>query len=318
MTAKPLTFLQTTWLATGSAIQLGLRQGTVILLGGMFLAMVLVSAYLGWSATETVNSIYQKAVPVLQAQGATIPANPVGDAPPLSLFRNMITYVALLGALAALVLGFQSVAGDRKSGVLPLYFSRAINRKGLAFGKFLSLAIIVVGVLAISFAIGAAALLVLPGVTLNMTSWIGLVQFHAVSALYMLAFATLGAVCATTFRSESMALLVPVTIWLALTFIVPQLTANIGPMAALNPVSANLVAPDSPFFRWSSSILGPLSIAEAYRFVAASVLGVASGAGTSTSTAGALTSLAGANVLLIILLLFTFNRLDATRSGYND
>ena len=100
MTSRSLSIFETARLSAFSATKIGLRDYTVVLLAALFFAMVLVSAYLGWSATDTVNSIYAKAVPVLHGQGKPVPANPVGDTPPLSLFRNMVTYVALLGALA--------------------------------------------------------------------------------------------------------------------------------------------------------------------------------------------------------------------------
>ncbi len=317
MTRKPST-LETVWLSAMNAAKVGLRDRTVILLAGLFFAMVLISAYLGWSATATVNAIYTKAVPVFQAQGIAVPPNPVGDTPPLSLFRNMVTYVALLGALAALVLGHQVIASDRKAGVLPLLFSRPIGRIGLALGRIGALVLAIVFVLAAAGIVNVLTMLLLPGLSLNSAVWLGLTKFYGVSALYMLAFSLLGAICATVFATESMALLVPVTIWLALTFIVPQITANIGPMAALNPQSVNLIPPTGQFFAATSTLFGPLSIAESYRYLSASVLEITSGAGGTTTTGGAFLSLLIANLALAGTFIFTFKRLDVCRSGYID
>lgn len=300
------------------AARIGWRDRTVVLLAALFFAMVLVSAYLGWSATATVNAIYAKAVPVFQAQGKPVPANPVGEMPPLSLLRNMVTYVALLGALAALVLGHQVVASDRKAGVLPLVFSRPASRIGLALGKIGALVLAVVAVLLGAGLVNVLTMLLLPGLALDGTIWLGMIEFYGVAALYMLAFGLLGAICATAFASESMALLTPVTIWLALTFIVPQVTANIGPMAALNPQSVNLEVPGGSFFAVTSALLGPLSIAESYRFLSASILEVTSGAGTTITAGGAMLSLVFANLALAGALIVAIARLDACRSGYRD
>ena len=303
---------------TQSGFSLALRDGTIVLLAVMFFVMVLVSAYLGWSATETVNAIYAQAVPVLKAQGMQIPPNPVGDMPPLSLFRNMVTYVALLGALAALVLGHQTVSSDRKSGALPLLLSRPISRVGLAVGKIVSVITLIAALLLLAATINVLTMLVLPGLAMTGAVWTGLIKFYAVSMLYMLALGLLGALCATVFRTESMSLLVPVTVWLALTFILPQVTANIGPMAALNPVSANLVAPDSKFFAATAMIFGPISIAESYRYLAASVLEIASGAGTTTTGVGAILSLIITNLVLAVAFIFSIHRFDGSRSDYRD
>lgn len=318
MTARAPTAFETTRLSAMSAMRVGLRDRTVVLLAAMFFAMVLVSAYLGWSATATVNAIYAKAVPVLEAQGLPVPPNPVGDTPPLSLFRNMVTYVALLGALAALVLGHQVVAADRKAGVMPLLFSRPVSRAGIALGKVGAVTFAIAAILIAAGLINVLTMLVLPGLRLDGWVWLGLIKFYGVSALYMLAFGLLGAICAAAFATESMALLIPVTIWLALTFIIPQVTANIGPMAALNPQSANLMPPTGAFFAATSTLLGPLSIAESYRFLAASILEITSGAGASTTARGAFLSLLIANLALFGTFVFTINRFDACRSNYRD
>ena len=299
-------------------MKIGGRDNTVILLAALFFGMVLVSAYLGWSATQTVNAIYAKTVPVLQAQGKPVPPNPVGDTPVLSLFRNMVTYVALLGALAALVLGHQTVAADRKAGVVPLMLSRPVARSSIALGKISAIIMSIAVVLSVAALVNSLTMLLLPGLTLTSAVWLGLGKFYAVSGLYMLSFGLLGAVCATTFKTESMALLIPVTIWLALTFIVPQITANIGPMAALNPQSANIVAPTSVFFTVTSAVLGPISIAEAYRHLASGILEISSGAGQTTTTVGSIAALLIMPKLLSALFVAAYERTDACRSGYRD
>lgn len=308
----------TVLLSATFAARIGWRDRTVVLLAALFFAMVLVSAYLGWSATATVNAIYAKAVPVFQAEGKPVPPNPVGETPALSLLRNMVTYVALLGALAALVLGHEVVAADRKAGVLPLIFSRPVSRSGLALGKIGALTLTVVAVLAAAGSVNILTMLLLPGLALDGAVWLGLIAFYGVAALYMLAFGLLGAICAAAFETETMALLTPVSIWLALTFIVPQVTANIGPMAALNPQSVNLEIPGGSFFAATSALLGPLSIAESYRFLSASILEVASGAGATTTTGGAMFSLLFANLALAAAFIAVMARLDACRSGYRD
>jgi ABC-type transport system involved in multi-copper enzyme maturation permease subunit len=310
--------MQTTWLIAASSMRQCARDRTVALLAAMFFVMILIAAYLGWSATGTVNAIYAKAALVFQAQGKPVPPNPVGETPPLSVFRNMVTYVALLGALAALVLGHQLVATDRKSGIVQLLFCRPIHRVGFAIGKISALVVTIIGILATSLLVNILTLLLMPGLALNADIWTGLLLFYAVSAIYMFAFGVLGAVCAARFKTESLALLLPITIWLTLTFIIPQVTSNISPMAALNPMSANIVPPTSNFFVITSSILGPLSIAEAYRFLASTYLSVMPGAGTSTTAGGALLSLIATNIALLGLFMLSVKNLDASRSDYRD
>lgn len=315
---KVISFSQAARRSAALSFALARRDKTVVMLIGFFLTMVMVAAYLGWSATNTANAIYEKAVPVLEAQGRAIPPNPVGDAPPLNLFRNMVTYVALLGGLAALALGYQVAAVDRRQGIVPLQASRPVSKLGIAAGKILAILATIGLVLAISAAINALTFLLVPSVTLSSGDLARLAGFYGASALYMLAFALLGAWSAAKFSSESLALLVPVSIWLALTFIVPQMTANIGPMAALNPVSANIVPPNSGFFTFTSTVLGPISVAEAYRFLAASSLQVMTGAGTATTTLSAIFTLVVAVLIAAGLFLRATSTLDSSRSAYLD
>ena len=311
------TIFQTAKLVATSSVGLAIRDRTLALLAIMFFVMVIIAAYLGWSATATINAIYAKAVLVFETEGKPAPPNPVGDTPPLSMFRNMVTYVALLGALAAIVLGHQIIAIDRKSGITPLLFSRPASRVGVAIGKIAALLFSTLGILALAGLVNIFTML-LPGLALNTDVWVGLLQFYGASTLYIFAFGLLGAICAATAKSESFALLLPIAIWLALTFIVPQVTANISPMAALNPMSANIVPPSSKFFAVTSALLGPLSIAEAYRFLASTFLNILPGAGTTTSAGGAFLSLLITNATLLGGFIFSIKKLDASRSEYRD
>ena len=307
-----------TRLIAGSALRGSVRDHTVSLLAGLFLLLVLVSAYLGWSATNTVNAIYLQAADMFRTRGAEVPINPVTDTSPLSLLRNMATYVALIGALSALMLGHRSVAVDRKAGVLPLLASRPFGLRDYALGKLAGTAAAIVGVLALAASVSAVTLLLLPGLTLSADEWMNLAAFFGVSAVYMLAFGMLGILFAMLMRSESVALLVPVLIWLTVSFVVPQLTSNINPMAALNPLSANAAPPDDAFFHWMSAVLGPLSLVESYRVVAASLLDYLPPDLPHTNLGVAMASLLMADAVLLVCILFAVKRMDFCSGDFNE
>ena len=248
------------------------RERTVALLAILFLVLVVISAYLGWSATTTVNAIYLRSAEFMAAKGQTIPSNPVLDTSPLSLLRNMATYVSLIGALAAIVIGYQLIASDRKAGTIPLLGTRPLRGLDFGFGKTVALLIAIAGLIALAAVINTATFLVLPEFHLDPAGWSRLVGFYVTSLLYMLIFGLLGIVFGARARSESVGLLVPVTAWLTLTFVIPQLTSNINPVAALNPVSALADPPAAAFFQTTGWALGPFSLAEAYRVVSAQLL----------------------------------------------
>ena len=310
--------LQTSLIISGATLRASMRDRTVLLLTGLFLAMVLLSAWLGWSATQTINAIYASAVQVMKAQGVSIPPNPVSEGSALSLLRNMSIYVALMGALAAIVFGHLAVAGDRKSGTVPLIASRPISRLSYAVGKILAVLTAIAGMTIFAASVNVITLLILPGLNLVPDTWPRLVAFYCVSALYMSAFGLLAALCATTFKSESMALLVPVTIWLVITFVLPQVTANISPMAALNPLSATAAVPSGTFFAVTDAIFGPLSLAEAYRSLSAEFLQLAPDNLPRRSILSSMTTIITINLLLGMCFVFVVRRFDASRSDFND
>ena len=294
------------------------RDNTVLLLTAIFLAMVLLSAWLGWSATQTINAVYAAATEALAAKGVSIPPNPVSEGSALSLLRNMSIYIALLGSLAALVFGHLAIAADRKSGIIPLITTRPISRNTIAAGKITAIILTIFALTAFAAIVNVLTLLILPGLTLAADTWIRLIGFYGASMLYMLAFALLAAVCALKFQTESMALLVPVAVWLVLTFVLPQVTANISPMAALNPLSATAALLSGPFFAATDTFLGPLSLAEAYRSLSAELLQLSPDNLPRRSIQVSLATMLFANAALIIGLVFSMRGFDASRSEFHD
>jgi ABC-type transport system involved in multi-copper enzyme maturation permease subunit len=299
------------------AIVHSLRDQTVVILVLLFLMLVLVSAYLGWSATTTVNAIYVQSVEFLVMHDRPVPVNPVFDTSPLVLLRNMATYVSLIGSLAAIVVGYQTIAGDRKADVLPLLGSRALRPTHYGYGKIIALTLMLLGLVVIAALINTGAFMLLPEFILDTTGWFHLGAFYLTSWVYMLVFGLLGLACAAYARSESVALLVPVTCWLILTFVLPQLTSNINPVAALNPVSALAAPPQSLFFQITGLLLGPVSLAEAYRLIAAQLLDFLPPGYVSHAVIAPIWPLLMACVGLHVVAIKAIAQMDMTRGAYH-
>lgn len=254
------------------SVQFVLRERMVALLSAMFVVLVLISAWLGWQATSTVNLIYLDAAAFLKTAGQTVPPNPVLDISPLSLMRNLSVYVSLIGALAAIVIGNRLVVIDRKAGVLPLIGTRPLRRGSYAFGKIIGLICLILGLAGVAAVVSTLTLFLLPALSVTSAQWAQLAGFFGLSALYMMIFGLIGLAAAAAAQSETVGLLIPVTMWLTLTFVFPQLTANLNPTAAINPISAMAPAPDTAFFHWAAQILGPVSVADSYKFGSAKLL----------------------------------------------
>ena len=304
-------------LIAAASVRLALRESTVLLMAGLFAALVLVSAWLGWQATDTVNRIYLDAARFLAAAGKPVPTNPVLDTSPLILMRNMSVYVILIGALSAIVIGNRLVALDRKAGVLPLIASRPVTKTGYANGKIMALGAMVAGLAAVAAGVGTATLLSLPGAGISAAMWVHLIGFFAISALYMLTFGMIALAATAAVRSESVGLLVPVTVWLAVTFILPALTLNLTPTAVLNPISALATPPDSAFLTFTGWALGPFSLAESYGALSAGLLDYRPTGWVSRAFLPPLVSLFAALGLATALALGALHRLNPTEGNYD-
>lgn len=305
------------WTIAQHALLSSARERTVALLALLFLVLVVVSAYLGWSATTTVNSIYLRSVEFMSAQGQTIPSNPVLDTSPLALLRNMATYVSLIGSLAAIVVGYQLIAGDRKAGTIPLLGTRPIARVDYGLGKSAALIVAIAGLIAFAALINTATFLLLPEFRLDAAGWFKLAGFYATSGLYMLAFGFVGLASGARAKSETVGLLVPVSVWLILTFVLPQITSNINPVAALNPVSALLAPPASAFFHVTGWALGPFSLAETYRVLSAQLLDFLPPAYLERSAIPPLASLILVAVAAGTMATVSVARMDMSKGDYN-
>lgn len=301
----------------GQSIRLAMRESTVLLMAGLFAVLVLLSAWLGWQATGTVNRIYLDAAQFLAAAGKPVPTNPVLDTSPLVLMRNVSVYVILIGALSAIVIGNRLVALDRKAGVLPLMASRPMTRADYSNGKMLALLALLAGLFAVATAVGTATLLLLPGAVITAGMWVHLITFFALSALYMMIFGLIALAATSASNSESVGLLVPVTLWLTVTFILPALTLNLTPTAVLNPISALAVPPDTGFFHMSGWALGPFSLAECYGTLAAGLLDYRPAEWVSRSILPPLVSVIGALAIAAVLARSALIRLEPTAEGYD-
>ncbi len=303
-------------IAAGS-VRLALRESTVLLMAGLFAVLVLVSAWLGWQATGTVNRIYLDAARFLAAAGQPVPTNPVLDTSPLVLMRNVSIYVVLIGALSAIVIGNRLVALDRKAGVLPLMASRPMTRADYTNGKMLALLALVAVLFAVSATVGTATLLLLPGAVVTAGMWVHLIGFFALSALYMVIFGLIALAATAASKSESVGLLVPVTVWLTVTFILPALTLNLTPTAVLNPISALATPPDTGFFQMSGWALGPFSLAEGYGALSAGLLDYRPAEWSSRSALPPLVGLMAALGIATALARSALIRLNPTAEGYD-
>jgi len=250
------------------------RERVFFLLLGIFIVMTLVSLSIGLIATTTTTSIYNASVEFLQKSGANnIPSNPLSALPALTNFRNVIVYIFLIGSLLAIVMGHRSFIRERKSGVLSLLLTRPISPKTLFLGKMFGICLALLSIIGVTFAVSVVSSLLLPFQHLVLDDILRLFIFYALSFFYLLFFAVLGLLFAIKTRSESLALFIPVCIWVGISFVLPGLVSGQTPTALLNPVTMSQIAPAGTFFALMQQYLGPISIGWHYTSFSSQLLG---------------------------------------------
>ncbi|MEZ7821301.1 MAG: ABC transporter permease subunit [Patescibacteria group bacterium] len=232
----------------------------------VFILMSFLSSSLGFIATKTTTSIYNSSVIFLTQKGVSnIPTNPISSFGALTDFRNIIIYMFLIGALLAVVIGHRSFIRERKSGTLPLLLSRPISSFDLFLGKAVGIGVIIFLIIFASFLIGILSSLILPFRHLSSEDIVRLILFYILSFFYLLLFAFIGLFFAIKTKSESLALFIPICIWVGISFVLPELISGANPTALLNPITMNQeLTQNSAFFSLMQNYLQPFSIGGQY------------------------------------------------------
>ena len=91
----------------------------------------------------------------------------------------------------------------------------------------------------------------------------------------MLFFALCGLFFSIITKSESLALFIPICIWVGITFVLPELATGLTPTALLNPVTMLQLPILEGFFYLSQQILFPFSLGWHYTIMSGELLGSA-------------------------------------------
>ncbi|MFA5943503.1 MAG: ABC transporter permease [Candidatus Thermoplasmatota archaeon] len=238
------------------------RERTAILLFAILFAMTIAAAYIGWSSHHIIQQVYDASAEMLRAQGRPVPSPPSTDTSSLSILQNLVVYLVLIGALLAISLGHAVGMRERRAGMIRILFSRPVTKADYLLGKSLGLLfvlslamLVVVGVSLASVALFATPTLVDIGALLILVG---------VSLVYLLGFALAGLAAGLVVDDDAVALLVPVILWLTLTFALPEFASSIHPTASLNPVASTNPS-DGGTLRMLGNLVGPFSITEHYK-----------------------------------------------------
>ncbi|MBN9606009.1 MAG: ABC transporter permease subunit [Actinomycetales bacterium] len=205
------------------------RRDPLLLVLIAFLALAsIVSVVVAAAAFRTELDAYTAYVSQLLASGSSTPP----AAPrlfPMQLLRGAVEYVEVLGALFAIVVGYGSVAAERRRGTLDLVLSRPIGRFSLGLGKLLGLSA-VWGIVVISLAVvETIALATVGGASIGLYELRGIALATVVLWLYLVFWSAVAIGITALARRPSTGLIVAVAVWLVVVLILPQIGDTMDP-----------------------------------------------------------------------------------------
>ncbi len=285
-------------------IKLLLRERLVILVGIIFVALTIAASFIGWSTSNTINHAYELSRPFL-AQGASLPSNPFADMSHLSLQRNIGMYFFLIGSLLAIIIGYRSTLRDRLTHMSVLVMTRGLSKRQFVISKVTAVTLVLVSILFISFLGTIIISSLFSELHITSTQILHLALFYGLSLVHLLTFGLVGIMSGLLAKSQTMALLVPVTLWVIIGFVIPQVISGLEPTALLNPVSITSIDQTQNFFTEIQKTIGPFSFAQNYRVAANSLLEFA---GSSAQIGALVASVFGAAIIAAVTTLWAAGR----------
>ena len=280
-------------------IKLLLKDSSFMIILCIFIFMSALSTYIGWSTSHTIMDIYNASVVELKALNQPIPPIPFSQET-LIIIKNMIIYIVLIGALLSITFGHIIGINDRKAGVTRILFANSFSKNSFLMGKSLSTLSVLALAVILSFAISIASLF-LVGV-FSLANLMSVFEFYLVSFIYLSGFAFLGIYFAIKTNSSAKAILLPLLLWIIITFALPQMSSALYPTSSLNPVLPQTNLLDSPILANIHNIVYPFSISEQYKELSANILGFSQEIPTNISKY----SYFGHTSVLVIWFLTTF------------
>ncbi len=217
------------------------RDRLFVLLLSLFLFLSMLSIYVGSATSKAEMRAYNQTVELIRQKNETVIPEPP-DIPALGILKNSIDYITIIGALFALFIGFDSVSKEREQGTLPLLLSRPIYRDQIITGKTLGVFSILLFLHLCVFLMELILLSIIGNYVITLPQFLRLAAFHGISIMYMLAFYLLAVLLSILTSDSSSSFLGSITLWVGLTYILPQLSKSVASYSIVENTAATSVA----------------------------------------------------------------------------
>ena len=210
------------WVIARKEISDAFRNRLFLISMMMLLGLSLIAISLGSLSVRTQMNDYLQSVQILTDLGRTdFPTAPSIN--PIAVSKNFINYLAMVGALLAMILGFTTINKEHQAGTLRLILSRPVYRDQFLTGKVLGNAVLLAALLTAVGLITFLAIGLIGRVWLTGDQIIRLALTMGMSWLYLMTFYLLAQFFTLLTPNSNHALLLTVIVWLVFAFIFPQI-----------------------------------------------------------------------------------------------
>ena len=198
-----------------------IRDRILIVIALLFVAMSIASVYIGSSTKGTEQQVYADIVQLAQQQGTEPPAAPVIY--PLEILANITDYIIMIGAVLAIFLGYRSMRAEHDGGTLTLIRSRPLTYTDILAGKWMGAAGLIGLLLSVTFLFNLVLFILVSGLSPTLGEVIRLAVSLAFAFVYMMMFYTAALAITWKTNNGTFAFMVMMTIWIFISFVIPQL-----------------------------------------------------------------------------------------------
>lgn len=203
-------------------IQLSFKDRYFRLILILFLALTTLSTILGALQVHQQMAVYNESVSLLKSMGKIeLPSPPSFN--PLGVSKDFVNYTSMIGALLAILVGWNSMQYEKDGKVLSLLLSRPVYRDKIIAGKFMGTSAILLMVTAAGYLIVSLLLLIITGVPLSSGEAGRMAVYFLQVWFYLLVFSSLSQFLTFVTAKRRTALLTAIIVWLILTFLLPQI-----------------------------------------------------------------------------------------------
>jgi ABC-2 type transport system permease protein len=213
------------WTIAKKEAKTAFKDNVFVLIVILFLALSILSVYIGSSTKGAELKAYTDIVDVLKTQGATeLP--PAPQIFPLAILQNIITYVSIVGAVLSIFLGFDTFSSEKGNGTMKLILTRPLYRDQLVTGKLLGGALVIGLLLIATLFINLILFTAVSGIVAGLAEIYKLSIFTLLAFLYMMSFYIAAVFTSIKTNDRAFGFMIMLIVWVGTSFVIPQLAES--------------------------------------------------------------------------------------------